>query len=303
MQRNTQKVVVCISAALGTVALSYYLWKRIREERVLSPCKIALSIENRPIYIVTSSQQFETLVKKYNLLQETVVGFDAEWTRKSPLSIVQLTFRNVNIIIQVSKLDIVPPPSLNQIMANPNILKTGIGIHEDIHKLIQYLAVDLVNGVVDVVDVAKLMGHKETKTSLQYLTEKYFHIKLDKNPKIRCGNWDADTLSRDQVLYAAHDSFYSRELFVFLYEMYRKSCEIEPLSAFDWADVNNLIKSLDDQRQPGRVRVRVIDKNGTHYSSVGLNEIKGYKLGGYSKRKNPIYEDCQLRIACQANRL
>ena len=51
MQRNTQKVVVCISAALGTVALSYYLWKRIREERVLSPCKIALSIENRPVCI------------------------------------------------------------------------------------------------------------------------------------------------------------------------------------------------------------------------------------------------------------
>ena len=25
------------------------------------------------------------------------------------------------------------------------------------------------------------MGHKETKTSLQYLTEKYFHIKLDKS--------------------------------------------------------------------------------------------------------------------------
>ena len=59
-------------------------------------------------------------------MNETIMGFDAEWTHKvlfqnkanlqCPLSIVQLTFSKVNIIIQVQRLDVLPPPSLNELM-------------------------------------------------------------------------------------------------------------------------------------------------------------------------------------------
>lgn len=36
---------------------------------------------------------------------------------------MQLTFRNVNIIIQVKQLETVPPPSLNELMKNPEYFR------------------------------------------------------------------------------------------------------------------------------------------------------------------------------------
>ena len=39
----------------------------------------------------------------------------------------------------------------------------------------------------------------------------------------------------------------------------------------------------------------MIDENGESTSSVRLKDLAPFKTGGYSKRKEPIYEDCQLR--------
>lgn len=74
---------------------------------------------------------------------------------------MQLTFKNVNIIIQVERLDTRPPPSLNEMMGNESfhyvevitnsMLKTGVGIYDDIKKLLEYMMVDEVHGIVDIV--------------------------------------------------------------------------------------------------------------------------------------------------------
>ena len=70
------------------------------------------------------------------------------------------------------------------------ILKTGVGIHEDAKRILQYLVVDEMNGIVDLAYsfliplsrsvVAQFMGHTDLKTSLQYLTEKYLNIYISK---------------------------------------------------------------------------------------------------------------------------
>lgn len=75
-------------------------------------------------------------------------------------------------------------------MMKYRILKTGVGIHEDAKRLLRYLVIDEVNCVVDIAllykfiiyhrAVAQYMGHKDLKTSLQYLTEKYLKIVIDK---------------------------------------------------------------------------------------------------------------------------
>lgn len=67
----------------------------------------------------------------------------------------------MNIIIQVQRLDVLPPPSLNELMKNQEsvfclsllrnrLLKTGVGIHEDIAKILKHMVVDEANGVVDI---------------------------------------------------------------------------------------------------------------------------------------------------------
>ena len=109
------------------------------------------------------------------------------------------------------------------------------------------------NSDVNSRDAAHLMGHTDLKTSLQYLTEKYLNIFLDKglftyewwnaDPAIRCGNWDEPNLNKDQIHYAAGDSYYSREVFVYFYEMYRKQTE-DALPVLEWVLVNGIEVSL-----------------------------------------------------------
>ena len=40
-----------------------------------------------------TAEQFETLVNEFDLLHETVVGFDAEWTRKATVWIFHIICR------------------------------------------------------------------------------------------------------------------------------------------------------------------------------------------------------------------
>ncbi len=98
-------------------------------------------------------------------------------------------------------------------------------------------------------DAAHLMGHTDLKTSLQYLTEKYLNVILNKgfkslnglrvDPAIRCGNWDEPNLNKDQIHYAASDSYYSREVFVYFYELYRKQTQ-DALPVLEWVLVNEI---------------------------------------------------------------
>lgn len=98
-------------------------------------------------------------------------------------------------------------------------------------------------------DAAHLMGHKDLKTSLQYLAEKYLNTVLDKgsqklnvspvDPAIRCGDWDDPNLNEDQIHYAASDSYYSREIFVYFYDLYCKQTE-NALPVLAWVLVNGI---------------------------------------------------------------
>ena len=152
------------------------------------------------------------MVKKFDLLHETVVGFDAEWTRKAMVCVFALAIESsLDHSTHIPKCEhYYSGTSSGRITSSfferhnegrkvdrifkilqVRILKSGIGIHEDCNKLCSYLGVDEVNSIVDVAyfphsllhycsDIAKLMGHNDLKTSLQYLTSKYFGITLNK---------------------------------------------------------------------------------------------------------------------------
>lgn len=157
-----------------------------------------------------SCEAFEKLVKKYDLMNEIVIGVDGEWTRKVEVVWIchVVSFIYCSIIFQKYKCyytsrtngysassflewnDEKPRVECAYIVLSHRILKTGVGIHEDAKRLLQYLVVDEVNGIVDLAyswdsitnnrDVAQHMGHTDLKTSLQYLTEKYLNIFISK---------------------------------------------------------------------------------------------------------------------------
>lgn len=62
---------------------------------------------------------------------------------------------------------------------------------------------------------------------------------------MRCGNWDSIDLDDDQLKYAASDSYFSREVFVYFYEQYKKTTDsADILSPFEWVVANKLEVSI-----------------------------------------------------------
>ena len=60
---------------------------------------------------------------------------------------------------------------------------------------------------------------------------------------------------------------------------------------------------MNDAETSNKALVLVKDENGEHYSNVPLSSINGVKIGGYTKRKRPVYEDCRLCLSHQTNSL
>ena len=58
---------------------------------------------------------------------------------------------------------------------------------------------------------------------------------------------------------------------------------------------------MNEVETNNKALVLVKDENGEHYSNVPLSSINGVKIGGYTKRKRPVYEDCRLRSSVEAN--
>ena len=77
------------------------------------------------------------------------------------------------------------------------LLKFGVGIMEDRMKLFQRTSVQPVS-CVDLRNVAVLCGLTGS-LSLATLAKEVTGTELDKNPKVRRGDWEADVLTPTQV--------------------------------------------------------------------------------------------------------
>ena len=139
-----------------------------------------------------------------------------------------------------------------------SILKSGVGIRDDIRKLLKYMVVDEVNGIVDITHVlsSPLTQRCRSLDGSQGPTNQspvhdgevppcdaeqgcVISLSFPVDPAIRCGNWDAKELSDDQIHYAACDSYYSRAVFLYFYRMYAEK-EKSPLSVLEWSLVNDI---------------------------------------------------------------
>ena len=101
------------------------------------------------------------------------------------------------------------PEALCAILRDPTILKCGVSISADIHKLQRdFPAIEVDGGV----ELATLFP-EETACSLAALVASQLGRGLPKTPHIRTGNWEALPLSEAQLDYAAKDALASILLF------------------------------------------------------------------------------------------
>ncbi|KAJ0534043.1 putative DNA helicase [Helianthus annuus] len=147
-----------------------------------------------------------------------VFGLDVEWrpnhirNRENPIATIQLCSGNRCLIFQILRSPIIPYSLLN-FLANPNYTFVGVGIDEDVAKLMKHYYLR-VGRTVDLRTLAAMVyGVKELKSSgLKRLASIVLGLEINKPKKVTMSGWDNWWLMPAQVQYACIDAFLSFEI-------------------------------------------------------------------------------------------
>lgn len=271
-------------------------------------------------------------IKKFPLIcrhctEYKVLGFDCEWVTvggaRRPVALLQLaSHRGLCALFRLCHLQRIPPElkvryygltnkfddkavtdencpiffsrfASQEILEDENILKVGVEPSGDA----SYLAKDFNICVASTLDLRFLALQSQCRAGgLAKLSDEHLNVKLDKDWRIRCSDWEANTLSSAQVAYAAKDAHVAVELFKVFAD------KLKPRSF--WQDTK---KYLDD----------IIDEYCFSYLDLHFKAIHAAigvagtsndgKKGGpavfsnkfqsrnISTRKKPLYYNCFLQ--------
>ena len=163
------------------------------------------------VSLVATLQELEQA--RTDFRQERVVGLDTE-TRPSfrkgeshlPCLVQAATARAV-YLFQLSRLDVFP--ALVELLAQPGIVKAGVGLAHDLRQL-KLVFPFTVENVLDLGVVARRRGLGQT--GVRNLAGMLLGFRIPKGN--RTSNWAAPRLSPAQINYAATDAWACRELYL-----------------------------------------------------------------------------------------
>jgi len=146
---------------------------------------------------------------------ERLLGFDTE-TKPTfrrgatrPPALLQLATAQAIYLFQLKRIALTA--GLRSILADPEVVKVGVAVHDDIRDL-QRLSNFASAGFVDLGQVARSLG--VVQSGLRSMAARFLGFRISK--KAQCSNWEAKDLSPSQLVYAATDAWVSRELHLHL---------------------------------------------------------------------------------------
>ncbi|MBR5885341.1 MAG: 3'-5' exonuclease domain-containing protein 2 [Alistipes sp.] len=162
------------------------------------------------IIIVETAEALEQACA--HLSQQTILGFDTE-TRPSftagvtnKVALLQLYGGGKCFLIRLNRVQMTK--QLTDILHNPNIIKVGAAVKNDIvglSKLRHFTA----GGFVDLQDIVENYGIKDK--SLRKISGIVLGKKVSKAQRL--SNWEAKTLTLQQQVYAATDAWVCVEIY------------------------------------------------------------------------------------------
>jgi ribonuclease D len=162
------------------------------------------------IHLIQNDQQLAEVSVELNHAKE--LGFDTE-TRPSfkkgdffKVALLQLSTENEAYLIRLH--GITQFESVKNIFENKQIVKVGVAIRDDLKEL-QKIFKFTPQNFIELQDLAKLKGLKNF--GLKGMTEEVLQASLSKRAKI--SNWEAHTLTDQQIMYAATDAWIGLKLF------------------------------------------------------------------------------------------
>jgi len=163
------------------------------------------------VSLVETSRELEQA--RVDIRQERVVGLDTETRpsfRKGEVHLpclVQAATAQAVYLFQLSRLDVFP--ALVELLAKPQIIKTGVGLAYDLRQLKQVFPFTVEN-IVDLGVVARRRNLGQT--GVRNLAGMLLGFRIPKGN--RTSNWAAPRLSPAQINYAATDAWACRELYL-----------------------------------------------------------------------------------------
>ncbi|HET9404378.1 MAG TPA: 3'-5' exonuclease [Burkholderiales bacterium] len=148
-----------------------------------------------------------------DIRQERVVGLDTETRpsfRKGEVHLpclVQAATGQAVYLFQLNRLDVFP--ALVELLAKPQIVKTGVGLAYDLRQL-KLVFPFTVENVVDLGVVARRRNLGQT--GVRNLAGMLLEFRIPKGN--RTSNWAAPRLTPAQINYAATDAWACRELYL-----------------------------------------------------------------------------------------
>lgn len=155
-----------------------------------------------------------------------LVGFDAEWvpdwTRASnnPISVLQLAFPESGrvYVIQLGCLDRQLPQAVQLMLLNPGVTKVGFACSfKDMAKFASSSIVVTRDSVLDMqTRCAALLGVPRVAShslSLKNAARELLGFELRKEKCHSCSDWSSETLTPEQVRYAALDAWVALRLY------------------------------------------------------------------------------------------
>lgn len=162
------------------------------------------------IHLVCSDEELKKISSELSTAK--VLGFDTE-TRPSfvknqtfKVALLQLSTETNAYLIRLHKIS--DFQNLKVIFENPNVIKVGVAIRDDIKTLRKTFNFEP-HGFVELQKLAKEKAL--TKFGLKGMAEEILEGTVNKGPKMT--NWESKTLTQRQLKYAATDAWIGLRLF------------------------------------------------------------------------------------------
>ncbi len=134
-----------------------------------------------------------------DFLESDLLGFDTETRptfkkgKRNSVSLIQLSTEHLACLIRINKIGI--PDELAMLLSDPNVIKAGVAVHDDI-KFLKNVKKFNPDGFVDLQNMVKDFGIQSS--GLKKLSAIVLGFRISKRQQVT--DWEAEHLSEAQMI-------------------------------------------------------------------------------------------------------
>ena len=170
-----------------------------------------LSCFKGEIVVVEDIEAFKSVLPR--LKESKLLGFDTETRpmfvkkgKRNNVSLIQLATNNLAVLIRINKIGV--PDELINLLSDSSVIKTGVALRDDLCFLSRVRKFTPA-GFVDLQSFVKSYGIESS--GLKKLTAIVLGFRISKSQQTT--NWEAESLTEAQQVYAATDAWVCYEIY------------------------------------------------------------------------------------------